>query len=308
MSAQQTWYAHGKLLLTGEYLVMEGAEALAIPLKLGQSLRVEKMSHSHAQLIWSARQPEGMWFRARYSLPHLNCIETTHPALSQKLALILEKTRIFNPEFLNGSRSFKVETQLEFNPEFGFGSSSTLLSNLAQWAQVNPYALQFFIWGGSAYDIACARAEGAILYTLLNGEPSVKPVKFKPPFRHQLYFVYLGHKQRTTESIEQFKEKASYSPAILERISAISSEIIKAPDLESFNELIAEHEKIVSKVVGLPTIQEKLFAKAPFQVKSLGAWGGDFVLVSSQWPKTELSTYLKNQGLDICFSWNDLIG
>lgn len=35
------FYSHGKFLLTGEYLVLEGALALALPLKLGQTMTVE---------------------------------------------------------------------------------------------------------------------------------------------------------------------------------------------------------------------------------------------------------------------------
>ena len=35
------FYSHGKFLLTGEYLVLKGALALALPLKLGQSMTVE---------------------------------------------------------------------------------------------------------------------------------------------------------------------------------------------------------------------------------------------------------------------------
>ena len=31
-------YSSGKLLITGEYLVLDGAEALALPLSCGQSL------------------------------------------------------------------------------------------------------------------------------------------------------------------------------------------------------------------------------------------------------------------------------
>ena len=37
------FYSHGKLLLTGEYLVLDGALALAVPCKLGQSLTVRSI-------------------------------------------------------------------------------------------------------------------------------------------------------------------------------------------------------------------------------------------------------------------------
>ena len=40
-SNSQSFYAHGKLLITSEYLVLDGAEALALPTVYGQSLEVE---------------------------------------------------------------------------------------------------------------------------------------------------------------------------------------------------------------------------------------------------------------------------
>ena len=39
-----TYHSHGKLLITGEYLVLDGAMALAVPTKLGQSLTVRPIS------------------------------------------------------------------------------------------------------------------------------------------------------------------------------------------------------------------------------------------------------------------------
>ena len=38
----QTFYSNGKLLITGEYVVLDGAKALALPTKFGQSLVVKQ--------------------------------------------------------------------------------------------------------------------------------------------------------------------------------------------------------------------------------------------------------------------------
>ena len=38
---KQTFYAHGKLLLTAEYFILDGAVGLALPTKLGQSLSIQ---------------------------------------------------------------------------------------------------------------------------------------------------------------------------------------------------------------------------------------------------------------------------
>ena len=40
-SSSSSFFANGKLLLTSEYLVLDGAKAFAIPTKKGQSLHVE---------------------------------------------------------------------------------------------------------------------------------------------------------------------------------------------------------------------------------------------------------------------------
>ena len=40
---EQNFYSNGKLLLTAEYLVLDGAKALALPTKFGQDLEVKKI-------------------------------------------------------------------------------------------------------------------------------------------------------------------------------------------------------------------------------------------------------------------------
>ena len=40
---EKTYYSNGKLLLTGEYVVLDGAEALAVPTRFGQNLTVKQV-------------------------------------------------------------------------------------------------------------------------------------------------------------------------------------------------------------------------------------------------------------------------
>ena len=62
------FYSNGKLLITGEYLVLEGAKSLAIPTKFGQNLIVEKIEQR--QLIWgSFTHTRKCWFEAVFDLP-----------------------------------------------------------------------------------------------------------------------------------------------------------------------------------------------------------------------------------------------
>ena len=46
--------SNGKFLLTGEYLVLKGAVALALPLKLGQSMNVETLDSDEGLIYWNA--------------------------------------------------------------------------------------------------------------------------------------------------------------------------------------------------------------------------------------------------------------
>ncbi len=305
---QQIWYAHGKLLITGEYLVMEGARALAVPVRRGQFLKVKKVSHSTTPFLkWTALQPEGLWFQARFALPSLRILDTTDTAKAQKLMEIFSVIRRFNPAFLNGETSFEAETRLEFHPEFGFGSSSTLIANLAAWAGVDTFQLQWKALGGSGYDVACATAESPVFYQIVENKPVVLPVAWNPPFKEKLYFVYLGRKQRSDESIKTFKKQAVFTPKTIETISSLTQQIITVNRLETFETLLQEHETILSEVLGIKPVQERLFSDYQGVVKSLGAWGGDFVLITSHQPEKVFREEMHSRGFSVVFSWNELI-
>jgi len=307
MQQQQAWYAHGKLLITGEYLVMQGARALAIPVNRGQYLQVVSASaEKDARLLWSANKPDGLWFQAEYTLPALKILYTTDNSLAEKLVKILTVIRSLSPAFLDGRQSFKVETRLEFDTEFGFGSSSTLVANLSAWANINAFELQRKALGGSGYDVACAQVETPIFYQLTDGKPVVETANWSPLFKERIYFVWLGQKQRSDESIKRFKKQAVYNEKDIREISDIGEKLVKTKNLTDFEELLQQHEKIMSQILGIPTVQEKLFKDHPGIVKSLGAWGGDFVLVTSHETDDVFRKEMKNRGFNTLFSWKEL--
>jgi len=308
MQQQQAWYAHGKLLITGEYLVMQGTRALAMPVNRGQHLQVVSASaEKAARLLWTASKPDGLWFQAEYALPALKILNTTDKSLAAKLVKILTVIRSLSPSFLDGQQSFKVETRLEFDTEFGFGSSSTLIANLAAWAGINAFDLQWKALGGSGYDIACATANTPIFYQIVNGKPVVEPVYWNPPFKESVYFVYLGQKQRSDESIKQFEKQAVYTKKEIREVSAIGEELVKTENLTHFEELLRRHEIIMSAVLGRAPVQERLFHGYKGVVKSLGAWGGDFVLVTTRETEETFRKQMKARGFNTAFSWDELM-
>ncbi len=308
MSVTKTWYAHGKLLITGEYLVLDGARALAVPVNRGQYLQVTSASaEKNARLHWKATTPDGLWFQATYRIPSLSIINTSDRLLAENLKKILSVTRQMSPEFLNGKQGFKAETRLEFDTEFGFGSSSTLVANLAAWAEIDAFSLQRNALGGSGYDVACANSERPLFYQLVNGKPVTETIDWAPPFNDRIYFVYLGQKQRSDESIQQFKKQAVFGENEIGKIAAISRKIVKAETLDQFENLLREHEAIMSAVLGKTAVKERLFKGFTGMVKSLGAWGGDFVLVTRHEPEESFRQQMAKRGFNTIFSWNELV-
>tara|TARA_B100000767_G_C19767255_1_gene538199 strand:- start:420 stop:1346 length:927 start_codon:yes stop_codon:yes gene_type:complete len=305
------YYSNGKLLLTGEYLVLDGAKSLALPTKFGQDLVVQKMKEQ--QLIWGSFTHTGeCWFEAVFDLQKLRLVSCTFNSkkegngeiIAETLLDILKEAKKINPSFLASENGFVVKTALTFPRDWGLGSSSTLINSIASWAKVDAFQLLWNSFKGSGYDIACAQNERAIFYQLENDRPIVEPVNFNPNFKENLFFVHLNQKQDSKEGILKFRQREQSFQKEIEQISTISDEFLKATSLIDFNKLIVEHEQIISSIIKLKPVKENLFLDYFGEIKSLGAWGGDFVLVTGN---DETSRYFKKKGFDTVLSYSEMI-
>jgi mevalonate kinase len=260
-----------------------------------------------SDLVWESLDAQGeSWFNAQISLYDFSSIKTSDENVSKTLQNLLKNSVRLNSAFLSKWNGFKVETQLEFDREWGLGSSSTLICLLAEWADVNAFHLFFKVADGSGYDIACGLADGPILYALTDDSLRYDEIEFEPSFRDHLYFVHLNKKVDSNLSVERLGKKAS-SKKLVSQISKISEKIMSCKSLEDFETLIEEHEQLLSKALGLPRIQDQLFEDYWGQIKSLGAWGGDLVLASSNAPAAETKAYFENKGFSIFIPYSELI-
>jgi len=307
----KAFYSNGKLLFTGEYFVLDGTKSLAVSTICGQDLLVETTNES--KLIWQSFTNEGeCWLEAIFDLPKLRLVSATfnsekdggNDKLAENLRKILIETRKLNASFLNSEEGFSVKTNLTFPKNWGLGTSSTLINNIANWAKVNPYKLLEKTFGGSGYDIACAQHNTPILYTRSGINPIVKQVDFNPSFKENLYFVYLNKKQNSREGIQRFKNLKRNLTSEIKDISEITDAFVKCSSLIDFERLLIEHEQLVSKTIQLKTVQELLFSDYFGQTKSLGAWGGDFILATGN--KDSL-TYFKQKGFQTVIPYKELI-
>lgn len=309
------YYSNGKLLLTGEYVVLDGAISLAVPTSFGQDLTVESIEQP--QLIWGSFDHKNeCWFEAVFDLPKLRLVNATFNShqegssefIAETLLKILQEARNLNPDFLQTDKGFVVKTHLTFPRDWGLGSSSTLINNIAQWAHVDSYNLLWNSFSGSGYDIACAKHNEPIFYHLIDQKPKVEPVTFDPDFKESLFFVHLNLKQNSREGIKRYKEKRGFDKLSLteniNQISGVSQQMVNAKKLSDFEKLIEEHESIIASIIELPKVKDKLFPDYYGSIKSLGAWGGDFVLVTGN---ENTPNYFKEKGYTTILSYSEMV-
>ena len=305
------FYSNGKLLLTGEYLVLDGAKSLAVPTKFGQDLIVKPIQET--QIIWGSFTNTGeCWFEAVFDLAKLRLVSATFNSdkegsadfIAETLLEILKEAKRLNPNFLTTDGGFLVKTELIFPRNWGLGSSSTLINSIAAWAKVDAFTLLWNSFKGSGYDIACAQNDSPIFYQIQNNKPVVNQIDFNPDFKENIFFVHLNQKQDSKEGIAKFRESQQDFYNEIHRISEISTQLLEAKSLTAFNDFILEHEKIISSIIKLKPVKERLFPDYFGEIKSLGAWGGDFVLVTGN---EETPTYFKEKGFDTILPYNEMV-
>jgi mevalonate kinase len=176
----QTFYSNGKLLLTGEYVVLDGAKALAVPTRFGQNLIVKKGNNQ--QIKWTSFDVDkSIWFEEIITFEAITSklLSKNSEGIKNTLIEILHQSYIQNPDFLN-KEGYEIETYLTFPRIWGLGTSSTLINNIGQWLQIDAFELLTKSFGGSGYDVACAQTNTPIIYQLENEIPHFKGIHFKP--------------------------------------------------------------------------------------------------------------------------------
>ncbi len=305
----QEFRSNGKLLITGEYAVLDGAKSLAVPTTKGQTLEV---SEGEIGLIsWkSLDENNNIWFESDFRIdggdfqPMLTSDKPEDKETAKRLQQLLRSAFNMN-QVAFSDKGYSITTKLDFNRKWGLGTSSTLVNNLAQWLEVDAYKLLEESFGGSGYDIAVAKSDLPITYQITKNGPAAYTADFDPPFKDQLFFVYLNRKQNSREAIAHYRNTPKEDiQGLTEKISGITEQIITSENLIEFKMLLQAHEMLIAKAINTPRIKEELFSDYPGLIKSLGGWGGDFILATGGEEEQE---YFKKKGFDTIFNYKDLI-
>lgn len=281
-------------MMFGEYLVLRGSQSLSFPLELGQTLSISPAEH----LRWESHGLEGKWFEADFD-DQLNVVSTNHEDVANTLESLLKMIATEKPD-LDMKLHFVMKA--DFNLNWGIGSSSTFISLLSQWSGVNPYELLSNSFGGSGYDIACATAVTPITF---RKDHEVQEVSLSEKIQDQLLFVYLGKKQNSKKEVNRFREKEITS-AEIKQIDSIIENALKTSDIKEFEVGMKESENLLGPILGLIPLKQHKFADYPFEIKSLGAWGGDFFMATYR-DLEEAKNYFKEKGFDTIFTYKQLV-
>ena len=299
----KTFRANGKLLISGEYTILDGSFSMALPTKRGQVLHYKEVDHDI--LHWRSLDIKGeTWFEAHFIGAELTIVDSSDDRKAETLKEILLSAAGLS-DTAGGLRG-EVTTALEFPTDWGLGSSSTLLCCVAQCFGIDPMQLHFKVSNGSGYDVACGMTDSPITYQLSDGLAEVNQIQWKPAFSASLFFVYLNTKQKSSSEVYKYQDRKSSIDlaVIIQEISDLTRSMMNATSLNVFNEAIAKHEEIMSAVLGYPTAKQLYFSDYEGAIKSLGAWGGDFVLATGN---TEDRVYFSDKGFSVIHEFESLI-
>ena len=291
-------------MITGEYLVLDGAKALALPTKFGQNLIIEE--NNNQEIKWKSYDADGsVWFEETILFSEIiSNVPFEKESVKNTLITILRQAYQMNPNVISNSEGYIISTLLTFPKKWGLGTSSTLINNIAQWFNIDAFTLLKNSFGGSGYDIACAQNNSPILYHLEQGKPIVEKTNFNPTFTENIFFVYLNQKQNSKSAIASYKEKRNDLEASKKIINQLTEIVLNAKDGNTFAEALEKHEKEMSSVLETKTVKESLFPDFDGTIKSLGAWGGDFVMAVS---KENPRAYFQSKGYKTILEYSDMI-
>lgn len=290
-----TYFASGKLMFFGEYLVLCGSKSLAVPLQKGQTLTIES---NNSGIIWESYVNNQRWFDAEFH-ENLSIMKSSNHEIAERLQNILRTIKSIGTE-VDFSGHFRMNA--DFNLNWGFGSSSTLISCLSQWSGVGAQELLSRTFGGSGYDVACSTVQNPIVYSV---NKPLENVELNPAITDKILFVYLGNKQNSQKEVGKFKEE-NVSDSDVKIMNSIIDKTIQAESIEEFEHQMNESEDLLSKVLNRSKIKELFFVDYPYSIKSMGAWGGDFFMATYR-SLIEAKKYFSTLGYDTMFTYHEIV-
>lgn len=292
--------ASGKLMISGEYLVLDGARTWAIPTKYGQTLKANPSPG--AGLKWrSVDHNEKLWFEALWDGDG-KLIDFTDSEAAETLHNLLHFSKLKGKNPFTG---WNVTTAVDFPRQWGLGTSSSLVALISKWTDVDPFELFDSSMTGSGYDVAVAYYNLGCVYRKGEVRKEIINVDHVPDFADHLYFVYSGQKQSSKSEVLRYGNiDLDKRTALVPQINKLTQELLTCKELGKFQSAIREHEQLLGTILGRSTLNEE-WSSIQGALKHLGAWGGDFFLLASE-KKSDLEK-LRKEGVEQIIPWKEMM-
>ena len=300
-------------MLCGEYAVTIGVEALALPVSLGQWMYVWEFDSPGGgdRLIWEAKEKDGStWLNESFALP-LETMEAETEKSSERdrsREVLHSMLSMVAEGFWKTGKSYRIETQLEFDRSSGLGSSSTMVANFARFAGLDAQIVQQKVFGGSGYDVAVAELGKGLVFWKNAEVANWDAWKLSADLTSKWKIVFLGKKQNSRNALADVKgklmeiEKDDFLMHQLQQVCAAVKMANQVPMLEAGLEM---WQAILAMSLGLETPYQH-FKFQPSKgglCKWLGAWGGDMLLINDVFEESEREALKKYKIVD----WNQLV-
>ena len=179
----------------------------------------------------------------------------------------------------------RLETNLQFNRVHGLGSSSTLVTLLSDYMNLDALQVQFDIFSGSGYDVAIAKSRKPLVYWLTETDSNWNFWSLNPELTKNWTIVFYGQKMDSRASIKNVQDalnEIAEDEFYTAQIDHILNLTKSAKDVLSLEASLEMYQKILSQSLELPTPYDVLEIEPIAQglCKWLGAWGGDMILVN----------------------------
>ena len=297
------YHSNGSCLLTGEYLVSKGSQAIVLPLKKGQTLVVKPIRQD--LLIWESVYDEQTLFKAVFTTDRIDVIESTDGEKSLFVQRVLKKALEFVPS-ISSLPGYSIQAIHNYSSHQDPGTQAGLIASIAEWFNINPYRLNREIMTDGSYGIVCAKSSKPILYQAVEKYPDYEPIDMDWPFSENLYFVFTGYPTDHTYKRKKI-EHIGDLPKKISRIREINSRIIQSRSLEAFEKALLEYEQIFSEELNERRLQERKFEDFPGVIKPLKTENSPFLLVTWKGSKQELEEYFARHNLQTLYLWDELV-
>lgn len=298
----EQYYARGKLLISGEYLVLGGAEALVFPLNMGQTLHVTE--HNAPYISWVWKYGNETFLEASFRPESFEVIKASHNERGQYVQRLLQEASRQSP-VAKKLKNCHIATETEFHPHWGMGSSSTLTVNLSRFLDIQPFNLHEATSKGSGFDVAAAMANHPFIYRKTGKTRYITPKVLPQLFYDHAFFVWLGKKTRSDQAIASFQLSRKEQKMPIRYINEITAQYTEVETVKELSRITAEHESFMAQTLGL-TSPVQQFNDYPYGIKSLGAWGGDFIMAIHPGEKADVIKYFEHKGYPLVFQAKEL--